>query len=231
MARTKRQSPGGYAYHVMNRCVSGLELFEDGEDYDAFERVLAQARLGHPAMRVCSYCLMPNHFHLVLWPSAAGVLSLFMQWLTMTHTQRWHAHRHSVGRGHLYQSRFKSFPIEQDSHFLAVCRYVERNALRAGLAKSPDGKQLRAEYWRWGSLAAREDPDRRDLLCDPWPINQPRNWIERVNLPQTQAELDAIRRCAIRGCPFGGETWSTSTAIAMGLESTTKPRGRPKKAD
>jgi putative transposase len=55
-----------------------------------------------------------------------------MQWLTMTHAARWHAHRHSVGRGHLYQGRFRSFPIQQDHHFLSVCRYVERNALRGG---------------------------------------------------------------------------------------------------
>ncbi|MCE9592134.1 MAG: transposase, partial [Planctomycetes bacterium] len=161
MARTKRQSPGGVAYHAMNRCVAGLTLFEDDADYDAFERVLAQACERFPGVRLCAYCLMPNHFHLVLWPKADGLLSPFMQWLTMTHTQRWHAHRRSVGRGHLYQGRFKSFPIQRDGHFLDVCRYVERNALRAGL--TPRG---RAENWRWGSLSARADGERAGMLCD-----------------------------------------------------------------
>jgi putative transposase len=98
---------------------------------------------------------MPNHFHLVLWPRRDGDLSRFMQWLTMTHTQRWHAHRRDAGHGHLYQSRFKSFPIQTDGHFLSVCRYVERNALRARLVG-------RAEDWAWCSLACRERrPDTR----------------------------------------------------------------------
>ena len=106
-------------------------------------------------MRVCAYCLMPNHFHLVLWPTADGQLSRFMQWLSMTHAQRRHAHRHSAGRGHLYQSRFKSFVIQEDGHFLSVCRYVERNAVRANLVK-------RAERWRWGSLWVRENRRQAD---------------------------------------------------------------------
>src|SRR5205814_6203726 len=146
-------------YHVMNRTWGKIELFEDETDYAAFERVLAEAIGRVRGMRVCAYCLMPNHFHLVLWPSRDGQLSRFMQWLTMTHTQRWHAHRRSAGRGHLYQSRFKSFPIEQDHHFLSVCRYVERNPLRARLVRA-------AGNWRWSSLAARRDPGRGAALGD-----------------------------------------------------------------
>ena len=113
----------------MNRTWGKIELFEDSGDYEAFERVLAEAVKRQPEVGVCAYCLMPNHFHLVLWPKRDGVLSSFMQWLTMTHALRWHAHRRSVGRGHLYQSRFKSFAIQQDWHFLSVCRYAERNAV------------------------------------------------------------------------------------------------------
>ena len=100
MARRSRFSPGGIAYHVMNRTWGKIDLFEDAGDYEAFERVLAEARQREPEMAVCCYCLMPNHFHLVLWPRRRmDQLSRFMQWLTMTHTQRWHAHRHSAGRG------------------------------------------------------------------------------------------------------------------------------------
>src|SRR5580658_5833113 len=145
MARKPRFSPGGLAYHVMNRASVKIDLFDDAGNYDAFERVLAEATKREATMRVCAYCLMPNHFHLVLWPKVDGQLSRFMQWLTMTHTQRWHAHRHSAGRGHLYQSRFKSFPIQENSHFLSVCRYVERNPLRANLAE-------RSQDWRWSSI-------------------------------------------------------------------------------
>ena len=121
-------------------------------------------------MRVLAYCFMPNHFHLLLWPRGDGDLSQFMQWLTLTHTQRWHAHHHTAGSGHLYQGRFKSFPVQSDDHFLTVCRYVERNALRAGLA-------VRAEDWRWGSLARWHinDADAEPKLSR-WPIDRPKDW-------------------------------------------------------
>jgi putative transposase len=174
MARRPRTALGGLAYHVMNRVSGRQDLFEDSGDYEAFERVLAEAR-ERERMRVCAYALMPNHFHLVLWPRGDGDLSRFMQWLTMTHTQRWHAHRHNSGHGHLYQSRFKSFPIQADGHFLKVCRYVERNALRARLVE-------RAEDWLWGSLACREKKlDKRVELLDDWPVDRPRGWRRAVN--------------------------------------------------
>src|ERR1017187_6062285 len=135
MARKPRFSPGGLAYHVMNRTWGKIDLFEDAGDYAAFEKVLVEAIEREKSVRLCAYCLMPNHFHLVLWPKQDGQLSRFMQWVSMTYAARWHAHRDSGGRGHLFQSRFKSFPIQQDGHFLKVCRYVERNALRAKLVK------------------------------------------------------------------------------------------------
>src|SRR5579863_7457964 len=103
---------------------------------------------------------MPNHWHLVVWPKDDGELSEFVGWLTLTHTQRWHAFRQSIGTGHVYQGRFKSFPIQEDDHLFSVARYVERNAQRANLTR-------RAEQWRWGSLyrwqrgSADDRPPRR----------------------------------------------------------------------
>ena len=197
-------------------------MFEDAGDYEAFERVLAEAAEGFPEMRLCAYCLMPNHFHLVLWPKTAGVLSRYMQWLGQTHAARWHAHRHSRGRGHLYQSRFKSFPSQQDGHFLKVCRYVERNRLRAKLAES-------AQAWRWGSLWVREHKEgalKQSLAA--WPVRRPGAWVERVNEPQDEQELAALRQCRDRGRPFGQAGWMLETAAKLGLESTLRPAGRPK---
>ena len=206
----------------MNRTWGKIDLFEDAGDYDAFERVLAEARVREPGMAVCAYCLLPNHFHLVLYPKDDGQLSRFMQWLTMTHTQRWHAHRHSAGRGHLYQSRFKSFPIQRDGHFLKVCRYVERNALRAGLVE-------KAQQWPWCSLAAREQGlEKAKLLLGPWPVRRPEDWVPRVNRPQDEKELAALRRCRDRGQPYGDEGWVCETAKRLGLESSLRPVGRPK---
>ncbi len=144
MGRPHRAAVGGYAYHVLNRANARLTIFNGARDYESFERLLAEA-VERTGTRLLAYCLMPNHWHLVVWPKEDGELSRFVGWLTLTHTQRWHAHRHSAGAGHLYQGRFKSFPIQTDDHFYTVARYVERNALRAKLVR-------RAEAWRWGSL-------------------------------------------------------------------------------
>ena len=105
----------------MNRAVARLPLFQKEEDYAAFERVMAEAFDEHPT-RLLAYCLMPNHWHFVIWPEREGELTAFMQWLTHTHTMRWHTHYHTLGSGHLYQGRFKSFPVAEDAHFFAVVR-------------------------------------------------------------------------------------------------------------
>lgn len=126
-------------YHVLNRANARLKIFSSDDDYAAWERILAEA-IERFDMRVLAYCLMPNHWHLLAWPRHDGDLSRFVGWLTLTHTQRWHAQRGSGGSGHLYQGRFKSFPVEGDDHYLNVARYVERNALRAVLVR-------RAEQW------------------------------------------------------------------------------------
>ncbi|HEV3084810.1 MAG TPA: transposase, partial [Gemmataceae bacterium] len=106
-----------------------MRLFLKDGDFEAFERILAQTLETRP-MRILAYCLLSNHWHLVLWPEHDGDLSEFLRWLTVTHTQRWHAHYHTTGTGPAYQGRFKSFPVQEDDHLLTVCRYVERNALR-----------------------------------------------------------------------------------------------------
>jgi putative transposase len=209
-------------YHALNRANARLPIFDNDEDYVAFERVLAQA-VARYDMRLLAYCLMPNHFHLLLWPREDGDLSLFMRWLTVTHTQRWHAHRKTAGSGHLYQGRFKSFPVQSDEHFLTVCRYVERSALRANLVR-------RAEDWEWSSLGARRakaDADRPAL--SPWPIDRPRDWTARVNRAFGSKEEAAVLGSIQRGQPFGSAPWQAEVAARLGLESLFRPRGRPRK--
>jgi REP-associated tyrosine transposase len=223
MGRPKRAALGGYVYHVLNRANGRVPIFRKEADYAAFERILGQALEHVPGMRLLAYCLLPNHWHLVVWPRHDGALSDFGHWLTLTHTQRWHAHYRDVGTGHLYQGRFKSFPVAEDDHFLQLCRYVERNALRAGLVR-------RAEAWRWSSLwqrAQKEKPEK--WLLSDWPIAPPADWAKEVNRAQTAAELAAIRRSVQRGRPYGEESWSRRVAQRLGLESTLRPRGRPAK--
>ena len=222
IGRPKRAADGGLIYHVLNRANAGLWIFEKPEDFAAFERVLEEA-IARTGMRLLAYCVMTSHWHLVLWPKADGELSRFTAWLTLTHTQRWHAHRHSAGRGHLYQGRFKSFPVQDDEHFFTVCRYVERNALRANLVR-------RAEDWRWGSLHRWERGNTKEKsLLAAWPVRRLPNGVEDVNTPQTEAELSALRRSVNRGCPFGESFWSDQMVRRLGLESTIRTQGRLEK--
>lgn len=221
MPRRPRLAAGDFAYHVLNRRVGRLPLFETRTDYVAFEKILAEAH-ATSGIRIAAYCLMPNHWHLLLWPKRDGELSEVVRWITVTHTQRWHAHHQTAGTGPVYQGRFKSFPIQADEHFLTVARYVERNALRARMVKQ-------AENWQWSSLWRRTqgDPKLTAWLSD-WPIDRPRNWVARVNRPETGEELEALRVSVQRGRPFGEEAWVKRMAKRFGMESTLRPRGRPK---
>jgi REP-associated tyrosine transposase len=221
MPRRPRVATGGLAYHVLNRRVGRLDLFEKAGDYAAFEQILQETydRIG---IRIVAYCLMPNHWHLLLWTQQDGELSEAMRWLTVTHTQRWHAHRQTAGTGPVYQGRFKSFPVQTDEHFLTVARYVEQNALRGKLAG-------RAEEWRWSSLWRRSQGNPKlTAFLSKWPVEQPRQWLAWVNTQESGAQLKALRESVNRGRPFGHATWVTRIAKRLGLESTLRPRGRPK---
>lgn len=221
MPRRPRLASGDLAYHVLNRRVGRLPLFEKPADYVAFEKILAEA-YAQANIRIAAYCLMPNHWHLLLWPRQDRELSELLRWITVTHTQRWHAHRHTAGTGPVYQGRFRSFPIQTDEHFLTVARYVERNALRAKLV-------TQAENWQWSSLW-RRDQGKSELTVwlSDWPVERPRNWLTYVNHAQSASELEVLRLSVQRGRPFGEEAWVKRMAKRFGMESTLRPRGRPK---
>jgi putative transposase len=222
MARRPRQAPGGIVYHVLNRAVARLPLFEKPTDYDAFLRVLAETLDKFP-MRILSFVLMPNHWHFVCWPRKDGDLSAFFRWLTHTHSMRWHAHYHTAGSGHIYQGRFKSFPVQADEHLYTLCRYVERNPLRAKLVP-------KAERWRWSSLWRRiHGDDQPRPVLSPWPIPLPDDWIKRVNQPESEAELGAVRLAVRRSSPLGLAGWQKRVAARLHLGHTLRPLGRPKK--
>ncbi len=141
----------------------------------------------------------------------------------MTHVRRYHEHYHSRGGGHLYQGRFKSFPVAEDDYFLTLCRYVEANALRAGLAE-------RAEQWRWSGLWQRAE-EAADVPLSAWPVERPRDWLARVNRALKEEQLDGIRTCVQRGRPLGPRQWVERTVARLRLEFTLRSAGRPRKAE
>jgi putative transposase len=220
MARTLRVALGGYCYHVLNRGNGRRTVFHKDGDFHACVKLLHQADQ-HVPMRVLAFCLMPNHFHLALRPREDGQLSAYMAWLLTAHVRRYHNHYHSSG--HIWQGRFKSFPIEEDNHLLTVLRYIERNPLRANLVD-------RAQDWLWSSAAGVADDEAHPRpLLDPGPVTRPEGWLQHVNEPQTEAEVNRLRESLRRGRPFGGLAWMNQTAHRLGLEATLRPIGRPRK--
>jgi putative transposase len=218
MPRSARVAPGGYCYHVLNRGNNRARVFHDTPDYQNLIDLMRKA-CDRISMRVIAYCLMPNHFHLVVWPYDDGDLSKWMQ-LTLTGHVRKYQTRH-LSNGHIWQGRFKAFAIEDDDHLLTVIRYVERNPLRAGLVDC-------VTSWKWSSLAGLAEPKTGAWLHDG-PVERPDDWIAVVQQSHTEAELAAVRRSIDRDLPFGSAAWTSTTAerLGMGLK-LHEPGQRPK---
>ncbi len=213
---------GGEIYHVFNRANFRSRLFKTPAHYQDFLTIVDEG-LSFVSMRILAYCLMPNHWHMVLYPRADGDLSKFLQRLTLTHTQRYHSKTRTVGYGHVYQGRYKSLLVGSDSHFLALVRYVERNAKRAALVR-------RAEEWPWSSAyLRRRGSDKQKKLLSPWPMPEPHNYLEWLNQSQGKEEIENIRYAIQRGRPYGSEKWVSRTVAKFGLENTLRRRGRPRK--
>src|SRR5208337_3071619 len=147
MGRARRVDVGGTIYHALNRANFRSRLFREASHYEDFLGIVEES-LNFVHMRILAYCLMPNHWHLVLYPRADGDLSKFLRRLTLTHTQRYHARTRTVGYGHVYQGRYKSLLVESDRHFLTLVRYVERNAKQKKLLSPwPRGEPRHYREW------------------------------------------------------------------------------------
>ena len=217
MPRTRRAAVGGVIYHVLNRGNGRMQIFRKPGDYEAFLDLMAEAQ-ERARVELFGFCVMPNHWHLVLRPRGREDLAQYMSWLTNTHVKRYRAHYRRTS-GHLYQGRFKSFPVQEDAHLLTLLRYVEANPLRAKLVG-------RARDWRWSSLGCADD--RSEALLSRWPLQRPRNWASVVDEEMNPADRARLKESLTRGRPYGSEDWTRLTARQMGLLPTLNPRGRPK---
>jgi putative transposase len=216
--RIKRIAAPGVVQHVMNRGNRRAVIFVHPADYEAFLGLLEAASTRF-AVRLLAYCLMPNHWHLVVWPEVNGAISAYMRWVTGTHVRRHHRQHGLEGTGHLYQGRYTSVPVQGDKHLFSLVRYVEANPLRAGLVS-------RAQEWPWSSLGAIGT--RWERLSDYRPVPRGPEWANWVN--SAGADTARIRAAIARGAPFGEEQWTDETARRFGLRFTLRPRGRPPRA-
>lgn len=222
MGRAIRTDIGGYLYHVLNRANARTTIFHSDKDYFDFEKTLFTA-VEKYNMRLVAYCLMPNHFHLVLYPERDGQVRAFMQWLTLTHTQRWHAKTKTIGYGHLYQGRYKSFIVENDPHLWTLLAYVERNPIRSKLVSSPID-------WKWSSYYKRKlgTAEQKNLLATSSVI-WPKNYERLLERTENEIEVKSIRNSIKRGTPYGGTSWLEKILDIFPLSTTVNKRGRPKK--
>jgi putative transposase len=218
MGRVPRIDVGGEIYHIINRANARLQIFFKEEDYQLFESILEDGVKKYD-MRVLAYCIMPNHFHLILQPRKDGDLQKFMQWLTLTHTQRWHVQNKTIGSGSLYQGRYKSFLIQQDQHLLTVIRYIERNPLRAKLVTN-------IQNWKYSSAYQRLYVPNSSVVSSS-PISLPKKYLQFLQLPLTATELDVARNAVNKGKPFGSDEWSDTMIDRHKLSMTARGRGRP----
>jgi putative transposase len=207
-------------YHVLNRGNGRMGIFRKPGDYQAFTGLLIDAK-ERAEVELFGFCLMPNHWHLVLRPKLAEDLSAYLSWLSNTHVKRYRAHYQRTS-GHLYQGRYKSFPVQEEDYFLRLMRYVEANPLRAKLVE-------RAQDWPWSSAGCGKEVSAK--LLDAWPMDRPPSWLAQVNGPLPAADRQRLKESLTRGRPFGSDAWTAKTAAKLGLEYTVNPRGRPKKRE
>ena len=216
MPRSRRSLLGGVCIHVVARANARAVVFHDSEDYGGFLRLVEESCRRVP-VTILGWCLMPNHFHLVVWPRNDLDLGRYMHWLLSVHVLHNRTRYGTVG--HVWQGRYKVFPIQTDRHLVTVLRYVERNPVRAGLAH-------RCTAWPWSSARARVTGD--GSLLAPSPVSLPEPWADCVDAPLTATELARVRESVGRGRPFGGDTWSRDTSDRLNLAATLNPRGRPR---
>ena len=196
MARPPRIDLGDYVYHIINRSNGRAIIFHSATDYRDFEYLLNEVRETFD-MRILAYVIMPNHWHLLLFPKKDGDLSKALQWLGTSHARRHHTRKGTIGGGHLYQGRYKSFLVREDMHLLTVLKYIERNPVRAKLAK-------RAEDWQWGSAHRRvRGSSKEKKLLAELPLELPRDYRSWINDPEPSEVLDAVRHSVDRGISYG----------------------------
>lgn len=223
MPRLARIDIGDQIYHVINRANGRLRIFEKDTDYQLFEDLLQKAQ-EETSMRILAYTIMSNHWHLVLQPQADGDLGTFMHRLTNAHTRHVRVSTGTIGYGHLYQGRYKSFLVSDDQYLLTLIKYVERNPVRAQMTKN-------CEDWRWGSAWRRiygTSLQQKLLSMPPTPL--PENYQAWINTSDTEDNLVTLRQSVNKGVPYGKDSWIDAMVAKFKLETTVRSVGRPRKS-
>jgi putative transposase len=229
MARKPRLFVSGIPYHVIQRGNNKTAIFFSNSDYHFFLEVLQEAKIKHPCL-IYSYCLMPNHFHLLIQPKEKDNVSLLIKLLGAKYV---HYVNRVYGRtGTLWEGRFKCSLIDGEQYFLSCLRYIEMNPLRAGIVNSP-------ELYRWSSYRFRAFGEKNSILdFDPWYNSLGSNAQERQlsycrffqnSLPEPTWKL--IREMTNKGGIVGSSTFKEYIEGILEREIVFRSQGRPKKEE
>lgn len=222
MPRQPRIDIAGEVYHVINRANAKSWIFESSGDRTAVIEALAETLKKIP-IDIFGFCIMSNHWHFAVRPRADGDMGKFFGKFTQKVTQRWHKYHQTVGSGHLFQGRFKTFLVQTDSYFIQLMKYIEANPLRARLVS-------RAEEWPWSSLTLRQEKSElATLILSTWPLNIPENYLDQVNEPLPKVFLEQVRGSVARGRPLGDNVWVQAKIDKYSLEHTVRQPFRPQK--
>lgn len=217
MPRRRLAGCGGFVFHVMNRSAKQLSLFDEAPDYELFLQVLAEADRSCP-MRLLEYCVMPNHWHLLVWPEHDDQLSRYMRWITGVHGQRWRRVRRQPGKGAVYQGRFRWVAVQGGQHYEVARRYIWQNPVRAQLVD-------RADDWPWSSANRSTSLGRPTLAPGPLSLDS----RDDPGGDQLLAEEVAhqMRTSLKTGQPFGDPRWSKALEVRKWLMDVLRAHSKP----
>lgn len=192
MPRKTRQCPPGQIIHVCNRAAQQTQMFFNEFDYRQVIKALREAIAKHP-VDLFAFCLMPNHWHLLLRAKKPMAISKMLHWFSTTQSIRWRRINHTSGYGAVYQNRFRSHPVCGGAAFLMVTRYIERNPVSANLCRT-------ASDWQWSSASQQNQ-----IPIHPWPVPKPKEWSKFLDQQIDKETLRQLQVAKRFNEPFGEE--------------------------
>jgi putative transposase len=215
MPRRRLAGCGGFVFHVMNRSAKQLTLFDEPGEYGMFLQVLAEAESACP-IRLLEYCVMPNHWHLLVWPERDDQLTPFMRWITGVHAQRWRQARGQPGKGAVYQGRYRWVAVQGGEHYDVARRYIQQNPVRAHLVARPGD-------WPWSSASDKPVAIRPALARGPLSMEGQQPSTGRL----TDEAAQQMRASLKGGQPFGDPAWSMALEVRKWLMAVLEAHSKP----
>jgi len=224
MPRLPRTVFANVPHHITQRGNRREEIFFTDADRETYLSWLKDYSDKYH-VELLAYCIMTNHVHLIAVPASDDGLQRMLKPLHMRYAQR--INRTRDWKGHLWQGRFFSSPLD-DAYLWAAVRYVERNPVRAGMAR-------RAEDYRWSSAAAHCGNRTDDLLNleSGWgkQFSTIVDWSAWLAEGDGKEEIQRLRQNVEKGLPCGNEDFVQRLGMMAGRQLVLRPQGRPRKAE